>query len=111
MRFYHRDAIAEYWRGEITLRQLRVMVQNLPEDSALNRARNGWTTDQYLLADLVDSSRYGRWEYAQSNGAENPEPERIPRPGQAEAEAAEKNQIRAAHDQIMNRLKGGTNNG
>lgn len=77
----------------------------------MRKAVNGWTTDQYLLADLVDSSRFGRWEYAKSNGSEEPAPPRIPRPGQEEAEAQEQNKVRAAHDQIMARLRGEVTNG
>lgn len=45
-----------FWRGEITLRQLRVLVVNLPPDSALHRARNDgqqWTNVEALLWQLI----------------------------------------------------------
>jgi len=51
-----RDPIADYWRGELSLRQLRVMVEHLPPDSAAHRAAAGhdWQVREYLLAQAVD---------------------------------------------------------
>lgn len=52
--------VAEFWRGEVTLRQLRVLVEHLPEDSATVRAvrGDGWTATDHLLrivANKVDA--------------------------------------------------------
>lgn len=46
---YGRDVMAEYWRGEITLRKLRVLAEYLPEDSPAH-----W--------DKTDKKRYGLTE-------------------------------------------------
>lgn len=48
--------VAAYWRGEITLRWLRVMVEGLPPDGATARATNGhaWQTSDYAAADSRD---------------------------------------------------------
>lgn len=48
--------LAAYWRGEISLRWLRVMVEHLPPDGALARARAGhhWTHLDYAAADTND---------------------------------------------------------
>lgn len=45
-----------YWRGEITSRQLRVLVEHLPPDSALHRAHNDghrWTNLEALVWQLI----------------------------------------------------------
>ncbi|MEU3020087.1 hypothetical protein ABZ635_22130 [Nocardiopsis sp. NPDC007018] len=54
-----RDPLGEYFREEITLRQLRVMVEHLPQDSALHRAvrGHGWQESEYLLAEVADAVR------------------------------------------------------
>lgn len=51
-----RDPIAEFWRGEITLRKLRVMVEGLPPNGALARAVAGhhWQQRDWHGADMVD---------------------------------------------------------
>lgn len=53
---YRRDAIAEWWRGEITLRQLKVMVEHLPDGSAAVVAvrGHGWGAAEFALANLND---------------------------------------------------------
>ncbi len=50
------DKIADYWRGGTSLRQLRVLVENLPPDSAVHRAVAGhdWRAGEFLTAALVD---------------------------------------------------------
>ncbi|HLU76149.1 MAG TPA: hypothetical protein VKZ82_28485 [Nonomuraea sp.] len=54
-----RDPLAEYFREEITLRQLRVMVEHLPPDSPVHRAARGhaWQEQEYLLAETADAVR------------------------------------------------------
>lgn len=48
--------VAAYWRGEITLRWLRVMVEGLPPAGAVGRAVNGhaWQPETYAAADSRD---------------------------------------------------------
>ncbi|MGW2742377.1 hypothetical protein [Streptomyces sp. NPDC001450] len=48
--------LAAYWRGEVTLRLLRVLVEALPPDSATARAHNGhtWQPLDYAAADTRD---------------------------------------------------------
>ncbi|MEV5911061.1 hypothetical protein AB0M00_19435 [Streptomyces chartreusis] len=48
--------LAAYFRGEITLRWLRVMVEGLPPDGATARAQNGhaWQPIDYSAADSRD---------------------------------------------------------
>ncbi|WP_051580626.1 hypothetical protein [Pseudonocardia acaciae] len=53
--------VAAYWRGEITLRKLRVLVQGLPPGGAAFRAvrGHGWTEAHYLAAELIDAVNAG----------------------------------------------------
>lgn len=45
-----RNPLAEFWRGEITLRHLRVLIEGLPTDSALARAVRGpWADREWIL--------------------------------------------------------------
>ncbi|MFD0044746.1 hypothetical protein ACFVGV_06100 [Pseudarthrobacter scleromae] len=54
-RFYRVD-LADFWRGELSLRRLSVLIHHLPADSATARATGdaspGWDVSAYLLADL-----------------------------------------------------------
>lgn len=52
-----RDPLAEFWRGEITIRKLRVMVEHLPPDSAHARAHHGnsWRDQEFMLAQIGDT--------------------------------------------------------
>ena len=55
-----RDPLAEYLRGQITFRKLRVMVEGIPFDPStpVGRAINGpWGTGEHLMAHAVDASR------------------------------------------------------
>lgn len=54
-----RDPLAEYFRDEITLRQLRVMCEHLPPDSPVHRSARGhaWQEQEYLLAEVADAVR------------------------------------------------------
>lgn len=74
--------IAAYWRGEITLRKLRVLVEGLPPQNALARARAGhhWTDMEYLLALLVDGVSASTVGIRRALGAKDPRPKPIPRP-------------------------------
>lgn len=83
--------MGEYWRREITLRQLRVLVEHLPPDSALHRAARGhaWTDETYLLALVADLLQISNAQVAKGLGARVPKPKPLPRPkssGQGEGE-------------------------
>ncbi|ESU46500.1 hypothetical protein K7395_24700 [Streptomyces filamentosus] len=79
--------VAAYWRGEITLRWLRVMVEGLPPDGAVARAARGhhWTQADYHRADDVDLLGRLVTAFLNVNRAENspemPYPEPVWRPG------------------------------
>jgi hypothetical protein len=80
--YYPGRSVAQFWRGEMTLRALRVLVANLPPDSATTRAIRGhaWTDRDYMLADLLDTVRYHRVEWATSRGAKPGKPKPVNRP-------------------------------
>lgn len=54
-----RNPIAEYWRGKISLRQLRVLIEGLPPDSYLHRSARGthWGEVEYMLWDVSSQLR------------------------------------------------------
>ncbi|MDX2802375.1 hypothetical protein [Streptomyces scabiei] len=103
----------EYWRGEITLRKLRVLVEGLPPDGALARAATGhhWQHLEYMTADLVDLMARLRVDFANANRAEKapmqPYPEPVWRPGapskkkQAKKARKENAQARAGYMRIV----------
>jgi hypothetical protein len=85
----------------MSLRRLRVLVQNLPPG-------HDWSTDQLLLADLVDVARFHRAEWLMSKDAHPDRPEPIPRPGVESTEDRRAAQ-RAVHDHLMSQLQRGGN--
>ncbi|MFJ3826241.1 hypothetical protein [Streptomyces nodosus] len=94
-----RDPLAEYFRGEITLRKLRVLVEGLPPDGALVRRLAGhhWQHGDFLAADLVDLMARLLTDFRNANRPEKAPlqeyPEPVWRPGR---EAAEKQQRKKA---------------
>lgn len=81
------DPIGAFWRGEITLRRLRVLVEHLPPGGAYYRAvqGHGWVEEHYLLADLIDAENgtaTAVYRGAAGKGKRVPNPRRYPRPGQ-----------------------------
>lgn len=81
---YGRDLIGEFWRGEVSLRQLRVLVQQLPPGGALYRAVNGhgWLDAEYLLAQLLDDVRRIPTAVIRAAGGKARDPKPIKRPGE-----------------------------
>jgi hypothetical protein len=110
--------VAAYWRGEISLRMLRVMVEHLPADGALARAKTGhhWTHIDYAAADTRDLVELLLAAFVNANRAPGkpptPYPEPSWRPGDplpedTAAEAEEKRaKSRAAYEHILARAKG-----
>lgn len=87
---YGRDMVGEFWRGEISLRMLRVAVEGLPPGSAMHRKyrRYEWTQADELRAATVDQLLILRWMFASVNRAKDapaPEfPEMVTRPWEVE---------------------------
>lgn len=81
-----RNPIAEYWRGEISLRHLRVLIEHLPPGGAFYREvkGHGWTETEYVLADLIDvTQRVSHSVFqAQAGRKRVPQPKRYQRPGE-----------------------------
>jgi hypothetical protein len=111
--------LAAYWRGEITLRWLRVMVEGLPPDGATARAHNGhaWQPLDYAAADSRDLLNLLLTAFLNANrdpkkGAPLPWPKPGWRPGDPvpdEAEQTEKKaRARAAYEHIVAQATGGT---
>jgi hypothetical protein len=108
--------LAAYWRGEITLRWLRVMVEHLPPDGATARARNGhaWQVGDYAAADSRDLLALLFTAFVNANRKEGtsamPWPEPGWRPGdptpEESAAKAEQNraQARAAYEHITSQV-------
>lgn len=110
-----RNVVAEYWQGQVSLRELRVMVSHLPPDSAAHRAALGhdWTCAVHwnladardLLADLLVLTFNANRDPGRSTPLEPIA--RAVRPGmgkaaqqEAQARAAEESHAREAHERI-----------
>ena len=96
---YYRVDLRDLWRGGLTLRRLRVLLDGLPPDSLwwtamrqrddlLATAGGGdvdtarWDTTHELLAALIDATNEVAWTVAQVNSKHKlPSPSRFPRPG------------------------------
>lgn len=112
--------LAAYWRGEITLRLLRVLVEGLPPDSATARAHNGhaWQALDYAAADTRDLLALLFTAFVNANRDPKkpamPWPEPGWRPGdptpEESAAAAERDRAkaRAAYDHITSQVLPGT---
>ncbi|RLL68133.1 hypothetical protein [Streptomyces sp. Z26] len=110
---YGGDPIGDFYRGDITLRRLRVLIEGLPPDGALGRAASGhaWTLADMRDADTLDV--LGRLFVAtyNANRAESapelPWPDPVPRPGdptpkqKAKAAKREKRAAREGYEDIV----------
>lgn len=93
-----RDPIGEFWRGDLSLRGLRVLIDGLPPDSAMHRRHPslaGWDIADHLLADQVDglSALFNLLLAANTEGGKYEPPSPRARPGDAER-AAERARLR-----------------
>lgn len=110
-----RDPIGEFWRGELSLRSLRVLIDGLPPDSALHRKypeSAGWTQDTHVLASLIDSVAV-LTELTRAANSEDGKfnmPERFPRPLQqaqlAAARAADEKAAEASRRWFRKHIEG-----
>lgn len=98
-------SLAAYYRGEMTLRQLRLVARGLPQDSRWKtiirrQAREAglvkptpieemdpevWSDEAWLMANLIDEVRLQSWMFSsvhRKEGASAPaQPDPLPRPG------------------------------
>ncbi|MFF1756126.1 hypothetical protein [Streptomyces sp. NPDC058266] len=108
--------LASFWRGEITLRLLRVLVEALPPDSATGRAHAGhhWAHVDYAAADTVDLLALLVTQFANAHRDPKKPAVAMPEPGwrpgdplpdEVEAAAQEKRaKARAAYDRITSQV-------
>ncbi len=114
-----RDPVGEFWRGDLSLRTLRVMVEHLPPDSAMHRAHPehaGVDRMQSLGFEQVDALNR-LWELIRAANSEDSTyqpPKPLDRPWDAarrrREQAAEKrlrDQARSRLDDILHQLTGG----
>jgi hypothetical protein len=98
-----------YFQGRCSLRQLRVLVEHLPPDSALHRAARGhaWGDDTYILAEAADALRslVALTAAVNSKNGKYKPPQPLPRPGEdADQERDREAEARARHDQLKAKL-------
>lgn len=79
-----RDPFAEFGHGLIDLNTLRILIEQLPLDSAMHRSHpksRGWVTGDYLSAQIIDSlsALFNLLQLQGNEGYEEPEP--FARPG------------------------------
>lgn len=110
--------LAAFWRGEISLRMLRVLAEHLPPDGALARAAAGhhWTHADYAAADTRDLVELLLVAFINAHRPEGkpavPWPSPSWRPGDPlpeEAAAADEERdakARAAYHRILDQVKG-----
>lgn len=91
----------------MTLRELRILVMNLPEESATARAYRGthWGSLEYMLADLRDITHIARMEFISANskdGYKGPDFQPWPRPGdETTEEETPQLTAREVHDMLL----------
>lgn len=80
--------LLDHYRGTLSARRLRVLVQHLPADSSLVRALHGeqagWGLTDHLLATVVDQQAVANWLFVCANSGEGDQPDPptpLPRPG------------------------------
>ncbi|QUQ62690.1 hypothetical protein [Kutzneria sp. CA-103260] len=86
--------LLDHYRGTLSARRLRVLVQHLPADSNLVRALHGeqadWRLADHLLATVVDQLAVANWLFVSANSGDGDRPEPpapLPRPGIEESAA------------------------
>ena len=83
MQRYYRLDLADVWRGRMTFRRLRALIEHLPADSALiyslaevDEHRRRWSLSDLLLGSAVDTLNRLQWAY----GEVHRDPKKSPRP-------------------------------
>jgi hypothetical protein len=82
---YYGVALADVFVGRLSWRRLKVLLRQLPVESATARAQVGpmaeWSPTEYLLAAIVDAERAALW---QRGGGRGRRPAPVERPGRRE---------------------------
>lgn len=107
-----RDPIAEFLRGEISARQLRVLAEGLPPDSAFHRAHreNDWSDADWIARDTNSVLRALLHAVQSALSSKSvPQPKFLPSPldGRSVQDELEQEQIaeeRAAMDDVAARI-------
>lgn len=103
-----RDPVGEFLTGRITVRQLRVLLEGLPPDSAFHRSYrdNDWQDSDWIARDTNSNIRLLLWtvQSALSKGSV-PRPDLLPSPAvemseQEEADAEYLTQQRAEMQEV-----------
>ena len=88
-------------------RRLLVLIENLPGDSALFKAKNigdRWTETQHILAMIADQLTFMRREAQGEESTWNPKP--LPRPNDAELQQEAQEVMHTVHDGLMAMMSG-----
>lgn len=110
---YKGDPIARFLRGKISARQLRVLVEGLPPDSAFHRAsrENDWGDETWIERDSNSLLRMLLYtvQSALSDKRKPPKPDFLPSPldsrtVQDDAEAEYLEQLESEMDELQVRL-------
>lgn len=72
-RYFKRD-LCDLYRGRMTMRKVRVLIDGLPPESATVRALSGvtgplsqWSLSEVLAARLLDEMAFYRWEWGSAH--------------------------------------------
>lgn len=83
-REYHVD-LCDLWRGRLSLRRVRVLIDHLPHDSAtahavagLDSPLAGWSLLAALVGRLVDETALLRWQWESVHLGKNQRPRKQP---------------------------------
>lgn len=77
--------VCDFWRGKLSLRRLRVLIEHLPTDSATLRALAGidsqlasWSLSDLLLGRLIDETSLLRWQWESAHLSKTSQQRRQP---------------------------------
>lgn len=97
MQRYYRLDLADVWRGHMTFRRLRALIEHLPADSALfysiadvDENRRGWSLSDLLLGSAVDALNRLQWLYSEVHRDPKKAPRQAPHPESVLPTALEK---------------------
>lgn len=102
------NPVLQALKGEISARQLRVMVQNLPQDNPVSRELDGpWSDMHWLVYDVSKQLRMLRAEiYNLTRGKDEApikEPELLPTPGSEleDKDTRSQDQVKQEQDHLL----------
>lgn len=88
---YYGVALGDLFTGAMSWRRLRVLVDNLPRESATAARLHGeavaWGAQEHLTATVIDTLNVSNWQRAQAGSKTRiPRPKPVPRPGEKRKE-------------------------